>query len=88
MCSARAHARGAGFAYGGIWSVGPSVAADRFGARAYAGVFAIISMSSALASYTFSAQLASSIYTRNIAPGGGNSCFGAGCYQVTFVILG
>lgn len=79
-----------GFAYGGFWSLGPPLIADRFGMKAFAATYSLTSLWTAGASYLLSATMASMIYQSHIpssAPDQVDCLAGAACYRDTFVIL-
>lgn len=76
-----------GLAYGGFWTLGPSIIADVFGGRNFGMIYSIASMAAACGSYSFSVGLASTLYQREIEPGDGTTCYGHTCFRVTFFIL-
>lgn len=75
-----------GASYGAFWSVGPPLVADRFGARAFAAIYSLSSISTAIASYALSAGLAASVFDAH-SHDGGATCLGIACYQTTFIVL-
>lgn len=77
-----------GFFYGGFWSVGPALLGDRYGMKAFAAVYGLSALWTALASYVLSATMASVIYTAHITEPNSTDCTaGKACYQTTFIIL-
>jgi hypothetical protein len=76
-----------GFAYGGFWSLGPALVADRFGMKAFAATYSLTSLFTALSSYVMSAVVASAIYQSHIVGGGTDCTAGRACFQDTFIIL-
>jgi len=77
----------AGFSFGAFWAVGPPLVADRFGNRAFGGIYSVSMLAPAVGSYSLSLGLAAAVYEANIGPGGGTVCLGAACYRATFLVL-
>jgi hypothetical protein len=77
----------AGFSYGGFWSLGPALLADRFGSAQFGAIYAVSSLATAAGSFSLNVGLATAVYRANIADGGGADCFGAACFRLTFLVL-
>jgi MFS family permease len=75
-----------GFSYGGWWSVGPAVIAERYGGRAFASLVSLVNISTAVASYALNSGLAAGVYAAH-TPAGSNTCLGLACFQATFITL-
>lgn len=76
-----------GFTYGGFWSLGPSLVAERYGPRSFASIYSVTSLATAVASYALNAGLAASVYQSHTPPGETTCTAGIVCFQATFLTL-
>jgi MFS family permease len=76
-----------GFTYGGFWSLGPSLVAERYGPRAFASIYSVTSLTTAVASYALNAGLAAGVYQAHTPPGATTCTVGIACFQTTFLTL-
>ena len=73
----------AGAAYGAIWTLIPTLAADLFGRQHFGSNYALILPSVSLAAILFSTVLAPAVYAAHADDDG---CTGADCFGLTFLI--
>lgn len=80
----------AGFSYGMLWTLMPTLIADFFGFRRLASNYMLCLPSVILASLIFSTLLASMVYTRHASHNDDDDdedkCLGAGCFGTTFLV--
>lgn len=84
-------------AYGAFWSLMPVLCAELFGERSLGTIYSLFSLAPASASFAVTVGVATTVYaahTPKHAPPlcaatvdmDDGKCFGAGCYQTTFVV--
>ena len=73
----------AGAAYGALWTLIPTLAADLFGRQHFGSNYALILPSVSLAAILFSTVLAPAVYAAHADDDG---CTGADCFGLTFLI--
>ena len=71
-----------GAAYGAIWTLIPTLAADLFGRKHFGANYALILPAVSLAAVLFSTLLAPAIYAKHADDDG---CAGAACFGTTFL---
>ena len=71
-----------GAAYGAIWTLIPTLAADLFGRKHFGANYALILPAVSLAAVLFSTLLAPTVYARHADDDG---CAGAACFGTTFL---
>lgn len=76
----------AGFTYGGFWSLGPALFGERFGSVAFASIYSLTAVSTAMGGYALNTVLAAGVYQRH-ASAGNPICLGIECFRTTFVVL-
>ena len=76
----------AGFAYGMMWALGPTVIKEIFGVRFFASNYSMMPAAPTLGSLVYSTVLASRFYEAAETAGSGN-CFGPACYRPTHAII-
>mmetsp|Transcript_97312 Transcript_97312/g.175756 ORF Transcript_97312/g.175756 Transcript_97312/m.175756 type:complete len:206 (+) Transcript_97312:3-620(+) len=78
-----------GFAYGGFWTLVPSLVAEFFGTKFFASLYNCLSLAISGASLVFSTWLASRLYEGQAAshPGPSGGCAGSKCYRNTHLLL-
>jgi MFS family permease len=79
----------AGFAFGGHWSLFPSLISELFGLARFAANYTLMQFAPALGAFGLAAGLAGWLYERALARHGteGNTCVGQDCFQATFITL-
>ncbi|KAG8050422.1 hypothetical protein GUJ93_ZPchr0009g1234 [Zizania palustris] len=78
-----------GFCYGVRVAVTVPTASELFGLKYYGLIYNILILNLPLGSFLFSGLLAGLLYDAQATrvPGGGNTCVGAHCYRLVFVIM-
>lgn len=79
-----------GFAYGIRLAVTVPTASEMFGLKYYGLIYNILILNLPLGSFLFSGLIAGFLYdaeATETAGGGGNTCSGAHCYRLVFVIM-
>lgn len=78
-----------GFCYGVRIAVTVPTASELFGLKYYGLIYNILILNLPLGSFLFSGLLAGMLYDAQATPaaGGGNTCVGAHCYKLAFLIM-
>lgn len=78
-----------GICYGARVAITVTVASELFGLKHYGLIYNILLLNLPLGSLLFSGLLAGFIYDTQatLIPGGGNTCVGAHCYRLVFVVM-
>lgn len=78
-----------GLCYGVRLAVTVPTASELFGLKYYGLIYNILILNLPLGSFLFSGLLAGYLYDAQATPtaGGGNTCVGAHCYRLVFVIM-
>lgn len=78
-----------GICYGIRLAVTVPTASELFGLKYYGLIYNILILNLPLGSFLFSGLLAGILYDREATPipGGGNTCVGAHCYRLVFIIM-
>lgn len=79
-----------GFCYGVRLAVTVPTASELFGLKYFGLIYNILILNLPLGSFLFSGMLAGFLYDSQAThtAGGGNTCVGAHCYRLVFVIMG
>nr|DAD31121.1 TPA_asm: hypothetical protein HUJ06_009972 [Nelumbo nucifera] len=75
-----------GVCYGSQWSLMPTIASELFGVLHMGTIFNTISIASPIGSYILSVRVVGYIYDKE-ASGSGNTCSGAHCFMLSFLIM-
>jgi hypothetical protein len=78
-----------GICYGVRLAVSVPTASELFGLKYFGLIYNILILNLPLGSFLFSGLLAGFLYDAEAtpAPGGGNTCVGAHCYRLVFIIM-
>lgn len=78
-----------GFSYGVRLAVTVPVASELFGLKYYGLLYNILILNLPIGSFLFSGLLAGYLYDAQAipTPGGGNTCVGAHCYGLVFMVM-
>ncbi|KAL4452086.1 hypothetical protein ABPG75_007748 [Micractinium tetrahymenae] len=78
-----------GFAFGGHWTLFPSLVSELFGLARFAANYSLAQLAPALGSVTLAMGLAGWLYDRALTRQGaeGGPCVGPDCFRLTFLLL-
>lgn len=78
-----------GFAFGGHWTLFPSLVSELFGLARFAANYTLAQLAPALGSLTLAMGLAGWLYDRALSKQGspGGTCIGTDCFRATFLSL-